>query len=134
MKANSSLCAIVGLSISLAAFADEETLSPDAVQLTGAELQDAFSGGQLEGMYLDSGTWYHFTESFSPDGTVSGAGGPASNKDKWLWHGEWEVDGDTICLDYDEVPEYCSAIYRDNDLHKTVPDGGREVSAWYTIR
>lgn len=111
-----ALCVIVGPTIwmELAGNPDLDDLPNEARMLTGDELAELYTGNTVEGRYYEDGVWQVFTESYEPSGELAGAGGPADDPTRHSWSGEWKVEGDQVCFNYDS--EYsCEAVYRVGD-------------------
>jgi hypothetical protein len=108
-----ALCVIVGPTIwlELAGNPELDDLPGEARMLTGSELADLYSGNTVEGRYYEDGAWQLFTESYEPTGELAGAGGPPDDPTRHSWRGEWKVEGDEICFNYD-AEFSCGAVYR----------------------
>ncbi|MGF1623680.1 MAG: hypothetical protein ACFCVH_02245 [Alphaproteobacteria bacterium] len=99
-------------------------LPADAVQLTGDQIQTAFSGVREDFVSID---WPGTTASgvWNADGTMSARWNHGTDGGEVA--GDWYVDGDTRCIRFEQTdgpnPE-CTTIYAHGDGYLSVnPDG-----------
>lgn len=94
-------------------FADETLAS-------GAEIRQAISGNTLRGTLEGSGP---FEEFYAEGGAIHGPD----------YSGEWSVQGNKLCLDYDGNPASCWGLrLKGADVTWVGPAGGDEGSAHIT--
>ena len=96
---------LILLSVAVSAAAGPKTL-------TGDEIRSQIVGNTVSG---EMGT--AFTEFYNPDGTIRGSSADGA------YQGKWHIDGDTLCLEYDE-PLGCRKIALDGDKVTFVTEDG----------
>jgi len=97
--------ALIWLAVALPAAAGPPTL-------TGDEIRSQIVGNTVSG---EMGT--AFTEYYNPDGTIHGSSADGA------YQGKWHIDGDTLCLEYDE-PLGCRKIALEGDKVTYVTEEG----------
>ena len=90
-----------------------------SIPSAGAEIRRAFSGRTMSG--TEKGERY--SERLMPDGYIIGT---ASGEQ---YEGEWSVDGDEICFEYEDEPEDCSQVIVKGNSVTFLGEGGRNTKA-----
>jgi hypothetical protein len=85
-----------------------------AEPLTGDGIRAALVGNTVSGMMEASeGGPSPYAEYYDPDGTIRGDG----------YAGRWEIEGDTVCLTYEQGPKACWQVAQDGDELQWILDG-----------
>src|SRR5690606_16592221 len=90
---------------------DLDSVPASAERVEQAELETLYAGRVHDGTYYDEGRWLLFEETYDASGNLIGEAGPESDPELYSWRGRWEIQGDTVCFDYDDIGFECAAVY-----------------------
>ncbi|MFM8746549.1 MAG: hypothetical protein ACKOED_07785 [Aestuariivirga sp.] len=77
---------------------------------SGEEIAAALAGNTVKGSMTESGAYEEF---YAPDGAIKGED----------FSGTWRIDGDSICIKYDDDPEACWEVKLDGGEVTWLDDG-----------
>ena len=80
---------------------------------SGDEINAVLAGNTVKGSMKESGAYEEF---YDPDGSVKGED----------FSGKWRIDGDSMCVEYDEEPETCWQVKLDGGKVTWINDGEEE--------
>ena len=91
--------------------------------LSGEQIRAQLIGNTFSGMMEASeGGPSPYTEYYDPDGTIRGDG----------YTGHWTIEGDTMCLAYEQSPKACWQLGAENGVLQWILNGTVEGSGKVT--
>jgi hypothetical protein len=90
-----------------------------AEMLNGDQIREALVGNTFSGlMEASEGGPSPYAEYYDPDGTIRGEG----------YSGHWTIEGDTMCLAYEQSPKACWQLGTEGDEVQWILNGNVEGS------
>jgi len=109
-----------------------ERVAAGAVPVPAGELRALYENHTHVGMYYDNGVWNHYRETYLPDGSLRGKGGPEANPEQWSWSGQWKIEDGEVCTKYDQ-DFACSRLFVSGDTYQYADDADDDVESWFVL-